>query len=443
VPTDLSEQILRKQMYFKKTLSDSAIMVNITNTLSVAPLFASDVWLDVTSMDTAVVGLGLLNAITPVELEPLTVSFDYRFANPHEMEQGIWFVFEPVDFGRLYAFMTDLQEYVIANFKEQFQPEVILRLYPKAHYGITPYGRGFYDPPVAREFLRSTFHRLRLLRRTDRSYLDTLQNVTEKAEIAGVAKDVQYNRLFLIASAQVHAFVLGLSVLGRSTLTKTEGEWGVVPTRTSDGKVYDVKFRTLDHLQLGFILGVTPLGYGFLLPKESVYRMPTPRENPPIINVITGKARKASRSIGLTAWAYANYNKPEEMVDYHRSERTAQYDLLMADRAFIEDWVEKRIPPDEANPVRIRQYKNAVLQLVSWKAKAHAWGFGGFEAMDEAQFKAWWVDNWKQQGLRESTLLQLYEGIKPWLRTLRERKLDIGRKVRETRKRLASLSQAP
>jgi hypothetical protein len=442
VPVRLSDQALKKRMYFQKTLSDPAISVNITNTLSVAPLFASDVWLDVTAMDASVVGLGLLNAITPVELEPLTVSYDYKLADPEEMEQGIWFVFESVDFGRLYAFLTDLQEYVIANFKEEFQPEVIQKLYPKALYGITPYGRGFYDPPVAREFLRSTLHRLRLLRRTDRSYLDTLENVTEKAEIAGVAKDIQYNRLFLVASAQVHAFVLGLSVLGRSTLTRTEDGWGVVPVRTSDGKEYDVRFRTLDHLQLGFILGVTPLGYGFLLPKESVYRMPTPRENPPIIDVITEKARKISRSVGVTPWAYANYNKPEEMIDYHRSERTAQYDLLMAQRAFLEDWVEKRVPPDEANPVRIRQYKNAVLQLVSWKAKAHAWGFDGFEAMDEAQFKAWWLDNWKQQGLRERTLLDLYEGIKPWLRTLRERKLDIGRRVRETRKRLALLTKA-
>jgi hypothetical protein len=442
VPVRPSEQALKKQLYFLKTLSDPAIMENINNTLRVAPLFASDVWLDVTAMDTAVVGLGLLSAITPVELEPLTVSFDSRLATHSEMEQGIWFVFEPVNFGQLYAFLTDLQEYVIANFKEQFQPEVISKLYPKALYGITPYGRGFYDPPVAREFLRSTLHRLRLLRKTDKSYLDTLQNITEKAEIVGVAKDIEYNRLFLVSSAQVYAFVLGLSVLGRSTLTKTEGKWGVVPTRTSDGKVHDVRFRTLDHLQLGFILGVTPLGYGFLLPEESVYKLPTPRENPPIIDVITEKARKASRSVGVTAWAYANYNRPEEMTDYHRSERTAQYDLLMTDRAFVEGWVEKRVPPDEANPVRVRQYKNAVLQLISWKAKAHAWGFGGFEAMDEAQFKAWWLDNWKQQGLRESTLLQLYEGIRPWLRTLRERKLDIGKKVRETRKRLALLSQA-
>jgi hypothetical protein len=441
VPTDLSEQILRKQMYFRKLLSDSAITINISNMIRVAPLFASDVWLDVTAMDTAVIGLGLISAITPSELEPLNVSFDYRLAEPHEMEQGIWFVFEPVRFRDLYAFLTDLQEYVIANFQEQFQQEVINKLYQKALYGITPYGRGLYDPPVAREFARSTLHRLRLLRRTDKSYFDALDNSVDRAGIAEPVRDLEFNRLFLVASAQVNAFVLGLSVLGRSTLTKTEDGWGVVPTKDSFGGTHDVRFRTLDHLQLGFILDITPLGYGFLLPKESVYRMPTPRENPPIINVITEKARKISRSVGVTPWAYANYNRPEEMIDHHRSERTAQYDLLMAQRGFLEDWVEKRIPPDEANPVRIRQYKNAVLQLVSWKAKAHAWGYDGFEAMDAVQFEIWWYENWRRQGLNLSTLIRLYGEIESWLQPLRRRKLDLGRKVRETRKRLASLSR--
>jgi hypothetical protein len=428
-------------MYFKKLLSDDALMVNISNMIRVAPLFASDVWLDVTAMDTAVIGLGLVSAITPSELEPLNVSFDYRLAEPHEMEQGIWFVFEPVRFRDLYAFLTDLQEYVIANFQEQFQQEVIKKLYQKALYGITPYGRGLYDPPVAREFVRSTLHRLRLLRGTDKSYFDALDNSVARAGIAEPVRDLEFNRLFLVASAQVNAFVLGLSVLGRSTLTRTEDGWGVVPTKDSFGGIHDVRFRTLDHLQLGFILDITPLGYGFLLPEESMYRMPTPRENPPIINVITEKARKISRSVGITPWAYANYNRPEEMIDHHRSERTAQYDLLMAQRRFLEDWVEKRIPPDEANPVRIRQYKNAVLQLVSWKAKAHAWGYDGFEAMDDVQFEIWWYENWRRQGLNLSTLIRLYGEIESWLRPLRQRKLDLGRKVRETRKRLALLSR--
>jgi hypothetical protein len=438
---DYEQQILQKQKYFEKTLSDNAVYLNITRTIDVAPLFASNVWLDVTGMDTTVVGLGLLNAITPVELQPLTIAFDYRLPTFEEMMQGIWVVFEGVDFSKLYAFMTDLNAYVIANFKEQFQPQVIQKIYPKAIYGVTPYGRGFYDPVVGREFLRSTFYRLRLLRKTDKSYLDTMDNASQKAGIISTAKDHVFNREFLIASAQEYAFVLGLAVLGRSRLTQTQNEWGVVPIKRSDGKILDVRFRTLDHLQLGFILGVTPLGYGLLLPKESIYQLPEGKENPPIIDVITNKARKVSRSIGLTALAYANYNKPEEMTDYHRSERTSQYDQLMTDRRFIEDWVERQIPPEEANPVRIRQYKNAVLQLISWKAKHHGWGYNGWEAMTEEQFKAWWIDNWKQQSLNETTLNNLYEGIKKWLPMLRERRLDLGRRVKETRQRLALLQR--
>jgi hypothetical protein len=435
------QQMLQKQKYFNKTLSDNAIYLNTTRTIDVAPLFASNVWLDVTGMDTAVIGLGLLNVITPAELQPLTIAFDYRSPTFEEMMQGIWVVFESLDFSKLYAFMTDLNAYVIANFKEQFQPQVTQKIYPKAIYGVTPYGRGFYDPVVAREFLRSTFYRLRLLRKTDKSYLDTMDNASQKAEIISIAKDHIFNREFLIASAQEYAFVLGLAVLGRSRLTNTQNGWGIVPIKRSDGKILDVKFRTLDHLQLGFILGVTPLGYGILLPKESIYQLPEGKENPPIIDVITNKARKISRSIGLTAFGYANYNKPEEMTDYHKSERTAQYDQLMVDRRFIEDWVEKHIPLEEANPIRVRQYKNAVLQLISWKSKHHGWGYNGWEAMTEDQFKAWWIDNWKQQSLNETTLNNLYEEIKKWLPMLRERKLDLGKKVKETRQRLALLQR--
>jgi hypothetical protein len=438
---DYEQQMLQKQKYFEKTLSDNAIYLNTTRTIDVAPLFASNVWLDVTGMDTAVIGLGLINVITPSELQPLTIAFDYRSPTFEEMMQGIWVVFEGVDFSKLYAFMTDLNAYVIANFKEQFQPQVTQKIYPKAIYGVTPYGRGFYDPVVAREFLRSTFYRLRLLRKTDKSYLDTMDNASQKAGIISIAKDHIFNREFLIASAQEYAFVLGLAVLGRSRLTNTQNGWGIVPIKRSDGKILDVKFRTLDHLQLGFILGVTPLGYGILLPKESIYQLPEGKENPPIIDVITNKARKISRSIGLTAFGYANYNKPEEMTDYHKSERTAQYDQLMTDRRFIEDWVEKQIPPEEANPIRVRQYKNAVLQLISWKSKHHGWGYDGWEAMTEDQFKAWWIDNWKQQSLNETTLSNLYEGIKKWLPMLRERKLDLGKKVKETRQRLALLQR--
>jgi hypothetical protein len=434
---DWEEQILKKQMYFKKTLSDNAFSLNTIRTIDVAPLWATNIWLNVTSLDLSVIGLGLLNAIIPIELQPLTIDFNTILPSIDEMMQGIWVIFQAVDFGKIYPFMIDLDAFINANFKEQFRPKLIM----KAIYGITPYNRGFYDPPVSREFLRSTFYRLRLLRPIDQSYIATMDNVSNQVGIPDATRDQVFDRQFLLASAQANAFVLGLSVLGVSRLTQTQDGWGVIPTKTADGRIVDIKFRTLDHLQMGFILGVTPLGYGYLLPEETIYKLPNEKENPPIVDVVVKRAQKISRSVGLTGVAYANYNKPDEMIDFHKSERTAQYNQLMTDREFLESLVETRIPPDEANTVKMRQYKNAVLQLISWREKRHAWGYNGWEAMTEEQFKGWWLGNWKQQGLNETTLLNLYEGVIKWIPMLRQRKRDIGEKVKEVRRRLALIQQ--
>ena len=438
---DYEELILQKQKYFNKLLSTEAISNNITISLNVAPLFASYIWLDVTGLDTTVIGLGLVNAINPIDLQPLTIAYEFKMPSIEEMLQGIWVTTNKIDFSLLYAFLIDLNQYVIANFKEVFQREVLFKLYPKAYYGVSYYGRSLYDPIVGREFTRSTFHRLRLLRKTDKSYIDTMTTVSKHVGIVDAAKINAFNRMMLITSAQTHAFVLGLGVLGKTKLPEMKDGWAVIPVKTFDNKVYNVKFRTLDHLQIGFILGVTPLGYGYLLPKEGIYKLPEGKKNPPIVDMVTWKARKVSRSIGVTPWAYANYNKIDEMTDWHSSERTAQYSQLMTDRRFIEDWVEKQIPSEEANPIKIRQYKNAILQLISWRAKRHVWGYEGWKAMTEEQFKTWWLDNWKQQGLNEATLIKLYEGLKPWLQTLRQRKLDLGEKVKKIRKKLALIQQ--
>jgi len=166
---------------------------------------------------------------------------------------------------------------------------------------------------------------------------------------------------------------LGLSVLGVSRLSTREGDWAVIPFMDAKGNVYDVKFRTLDHLQIGFILGVTPLGFGVLLSKDSVYKLPEGKKNPPIARVVSEKTRGTISRLSLSTWAWSNYNKPEEMVDYHKSDKADQYDLLQMQRRMIESWVEARIPSEEATAVKLRQYQNAVLQAVCWRAKRHCY----------------------------------------------------------------------
>jgi hypothetical protein len=434
-----SEQWLKKQKFHEKTLSDNAITNTFLRTLDVSPLFAQYAWLQISAFDLTELGLGLLYSILPVDFEPYAIDYEYKPPSVDEMLQGIWAKFEKVVFAKLYIWMTDFREYVVENFKEEYQTEVIMGLYPKAIYGITPWGRGVYDPVVAREFLRATFYKLRLIRTPDISWKKTLDQITEYLQMVGVTDEHVYNRLMAIMSAQTNAFVLGLSLLGRSRLTETVDGWGKVPVQTAQGEICDLYFKTLDQLQMGFILGLTPLGYGLLLPEKSVYKLPEEKKNPPIIEVMVKKITGMVRRITHTTFAYSNYNKPEEMLDWHKSERTSQYHMLQTQRTIIENWVARQIPPEEANAIRIRQYQNAVLQAISWRAKRHKWGYKAWEYMTEEQFKEWWKVHWKGQGLNEATLETLYTRMEPWLKRLREEKVSLGEKVKTTRLRLALL----
>jgi len=149
-----------------------------------------------------------------------------------------------------------------------------------------------------------------LLRTPDETWTTMLEQIDEFIEMIGVTDAIILNRLMGLFSGQVNAFILGLSVLVRSRSTKMDGEWGVIPLLDATGRLYDVKFRTLDHLQFGFILGITPLGYGVLLPKESTYKLPEGKYNPAFLKVLEKKIRGMIYRISLSTFAYTNYHKP-------------------------------------------------------------------------------------------------------------------------------------
>jgi hypothetical protein len=432
-------RILKKKAYYQKTLTPNAVYSMYLRSLDITPIFSEWAWLQIPVFDLTELGMGLLYSILPMEFEPVTIDFTWEMPSLEEISQGIWANFEPVDFTAMYIWFTDFREYVIANFKEQFQTELLLGIMPKAIYGVTPYGRGVYDPIVAREFLRATFWKLRLLRSPDISWIKEMELIAEYIRMLGVTSEHIFNRLMMILSAQTNAFVLGLSVLGRSRLTETEDGWGIVPVLTYAGEFRYLYFKTLDHLQMGFVLGMTPLGYGLLLPEESIYKLPDGKKNPPVVQMVMKKVRGiVNRTTGFV-WAYTNYCKPEEMTDYHRNQRVAQYDILQTQREFVENWTAQRIPKEEQNPIRVRQYQNAMLQLMSWRAKRHSWGFNAWKAMSDEEFKGWWIRHWSEQGLNTETLEKLYEEAVVWLKTLQREKLEVGKKLKEIRRRLAKL----
>jgi hypothetical protein len=426
-----------KIKYHRKTLTDSAIYSTYVRLLDVEPEYASTVWLQISVFDLSELGLGLLYSIVPTEWQPYAIDFTFETPSVEEMLQGIWAKFKPVDFEKLYIWMTNFREYIMENIKPEFQASLMTLTAEKAIYGVTPYGRGVYDPVVAREFLRSTFQKLRLMRTPDMSWKEMLDHISEFLGMIGVTDEITYNRLMLLFSAQRESMVLGLSLLGYSKLSEKEGDYAKIPFMDARGNIWEVKFKTLDHLQMGFILGVTPLGYGVLLPKESIYNLPEGKKNPTFLKVLDQKVRGMIGRLTLTTWAYTNYHKPEEMRDVHRSDKANQYALLQTLRRHVEDWVRNKLPVGMVDAVTVRAYQNAVLQLITWKAKRHKWGFLGWEAMTDEQFKDWWLQHWERQGLNKTILQSLYEGVEPWLKATREYKLQIGKKIKQIRQRLA------
>jgi hypothetical protein len=432
-----TDEILKKQKFHEKTLSDSALYNMYLRCLDISPLFASYIWLQIPAFDLAELGLGLLFHILHIDFEPFAIDFTYIMPTPEETLQGIWAKFEPVKFEISYPELADLKKFKEINIKPEYQEDLIETEPEKGRYDITRIGKGYCDPQVQREFLRATSERLRLLRTPDISYRKDLEQTITQLDMVETTDDILYNRLMAITFAQISAFVLGLSVLGKSRLSEVENGLAKVPFISAKGEVETMKFSTLDHLQIGFILGLTPLGFGVLLPKNTIYVMPDGYKNPPFLDIIIKKVKGIRDRLTLTPWAYGNYNKPEEMRDYHKSERTNQYNLLQTQRRILEDWTARQIPQDEANPVRIRQYQSAVLQAVAWRAKRHKWGYGTWKAMTEDQFKQWWKQHWMGQGLKEETLESLYMRMEVWLRQVQEEKVSLGEKVKQTRLRLA------
>jgi len=436
--SDAYANFLKKLKYHEKVLTSEAIYLNWLHTLNIEPIFARMLWLDLYPIDLAQLGLGLLYDLLPIEFEPFFFMFELEIASEDEMKQGIWINFKPIDLSELFAELGDIEEYIHNLIKEEHE-ELLMRKLEKAYYGMTNYAESYYDPFLPREYVKSGAYRLRLEHTPNISWFNVMDITGNVIDIVEKTNDHLYNRLMLHYAARDNAFILGLAVLGRSRLTNLSDGYALIPFKDARNNELTVKVRTLDHIQLGFILGIVPLGYGLLLPRSSIYKLPEGKRNPIILDISKHRLESTKSNLRYTSLAYANYNKFEEMNDVHRSMRTEQYDLLQSLRRQIEDWVAARIPPEEANAVKIRQYQNAMLQAVGYRTKRHEWGFTVFKMMNEDEFRRWWREHWRRQGLNGTVLDRLYEEGRLWLSSARRYRSDIGKVLKDTRRRLASI----
>ena len=464
-----------KQKYHAKVLSDNAIFNNFIRTLDIEDLVAFYVWLQIPEFNYSSLAFSLLFDINPCETGSVDIDFNALLPEINEMLQGILVNFEKIDVCAEIDYLSDIIKYILDNIKEEYQEDLIKYRILKGRYDESLYGYSYYDPPAVREFMRKTFIKFFVERTNYHTIKNDLEDTAKQLNLnLEVAKYI-FNRISQVINTQSQVFILGYGILGYSYLAEfkptinyckyDEGQYGecyYAPNRLSDlldnGYAvsrfvnYDIDIQefgltSLDQVQKGFILGVTPLGYGYLLPRETIYKLVerklseifTILGSPDVVRFIDEKSRRFINRLKYTAFAFANYQKPEERRDYRKSMRADQWMNLQLLRYMIENIVDPIIRKYESNPVKIRMYKSATLNLISGKAKRHTWGLEGVKALSEEEFKEWWLNHWSSYGLNKNVLLEIYEAIKPWLPQIRSLKLDLGRKVQEIRRRAAQL----
>lgn len=428
--------VQQKRKYHAKVLSSDALYANWLRSMDLEPLLPEYVWLVIPEFTYAGIAFSILFDIPPAEIIPVNWDFQVELPTTEELEQGILAVVNRFDWSSVYEWLSDIDKLIIENFEPEAAEQIINSRPRKAIYGVSPFDTSYYDPPAVREALRSTFHKLWVERRTLQHLRSSHDALAETLGVSPGFLELVFNKISQVFFAQPSTMILGYGVLGRSFLGDKARPEPLARIKMVDHRLELLEWlgNTLDHTQIGLVLGIVPLGYGFLLPPRSVMKKPlTPEQLLPLTVFVHDRGWRNIHTFTWNPFTFGNYNRPEEMTDWRRSERADQYMSLQVIRYQIEHIVENIVSQYEDNPIRIRMYKNAALQLVSLPVKRHAWGHEAYRAMTEDELREYWLRNWEAQGLNRDVLLAVYNAIWRWLPEWRRLMLQLGRRVRETR----------
>lgn len=451
----VNESRQEKQKYFAKVLSENAIWNNYLRAIDTEGVFGEwawaesmyFIWLDISNM--------FIFGLQPYELQPLDPEFNINIPSLEEWLQGIKIKIEPKDVGEAYSEFwwdyfqeeippeLDYTRFLLDNIWPEYRPWLIQQVTRKLIVGVSAYGMAYVDPPVIRDFIRATLFEL-AKRRMDFNRIRKLyQIVVGKGLISEGTVEGIYNRLALHFQALFENFILDYNLLNYSKLCKRGSQKATFPIVTWRGEEHDVEYIKFDEINCGFILNVTPLNHGILMDRKSIYK-PNPRAPWPkgtMVNAwfIDWKVRQMTYRYRATGVAFGNYQRPEETLAYYRSERADHYHQLRLFFYHLDALVDAILEHEDVDIFRKNLYKRAVAMLIGHKKKRHKWGYDAFKSMSEEEFKAWWLEYWRRQGLDVNTLNKLYERVSKWLPRLRSDLENLGERVRRRREQLALL----
>ncbi len=415
-----------KEKYFSKLLSESALMVNLERVYDTSGMFATFVWILSSVFSNLSIFLLSTFGLYPDDFEQLSLTFDVLETDVNDIMQGIW-----VDFSKyLSEEISDILNWIKQNIQEQFQAGFMDLLNRKGKYDYSYYDKSYYDPTVLRDFLVSSWQGLFKKHPIKTSFKKDTETVQKTQDVIPPIAEYVYNKFMHVTNSLKYNFVLGYGILGFSFLGK-----GYTPTITWNETLYELPSERLEYLHNALILGLTPLGYGFLQYPDGYYVLPSP----PIIKFLSKLASNTMNRYSLTQWGFLNYVRPDEMKTYQKCERADQYMSLQLIRYHLEGIVENVLRNEGLTVIEMRQYKNAVNQLVALRTKRHKWGYKAFKEMDINQLHDWWIEYWVRKGLNRTLLERLWGVIGKWLPQIEQTKFNLQSYLRKKRRELAKL----
>ena len=436
-------------------LSESAIWTNYQRTIDTESIFSEwawaesmfFIWLNISSL--------YIFGLEPYEIAPLDPEFKVELPSLEEFLQGIKVKFTPQTveeaykefnkdyFNREVPPVLDFDTFIDDTIKPEHTDKIKEQKTRKAIWGVSKYGESYVDPPVIRDFMRSTLYEL-AKRRMDFNRIRKLYQIAiDKGFIGkGIIESI-YNRLVLHFQTIFESFILDYNLLNYSKLCERGSRKTTIPIMTWRGETFDAKITKFDEVNMGFILDVTPLNFGILMDRKSVFK-PSPRSYPEKGTTIPSyfidwKVRRMVSRYRATGVGFGNYQRPDEAYEFHRSERADHYHQIRLFYHHLDSLVDNFLEKEDVDVFKRNMYKRAVAMLVGHRKKRHNWGYDAFKSMSEDEFKAWWLEYWCRQGLDINILNRLYEMVKPCLQNLRSGLKELGRKLALKRKQLSQV----
>lgn len=402
--------VSQKLKYARKSLSEQSAatthftVVDLFDTLSFS--------FDFTLSDTIFSSLlsSVLLGIPLSEVVPVVLDFEFTLPDPEEFARGLLISISRISLVDAFPELLTLSALLYGTLEREHASQVVGTQLTKGVYGVSRYGRSYYDPVAVREFFRSTLYALTKKRSTD-------ETLRRRVEAASRALDVNeelvryvFNALQIASYSRVYAASLDYAWFD-VTMFPPEGSEPRVPFVG-----WDLVQQEADSVSVVDSAGTCwfdncLFDTNFFAPEEAPTVYLPEREGTLLTEVSYYAYRRARSRLLFTGLALANYQTAEERLEPERSIRLEQYGTSRFLAEAVRAIARAAAGAAAASGFDLNLYAAAALDLAARLARPGGWGDEAFRAMTRDELRDYFVSRWAAQGLDAGVLDSVFRAL--------------------------------